>query len=628
MVTTMFRFAFRARHQKHLGLVLALAHAIAAWGQSSPPVAPQDLKSRLQAAAAAQQSGDAVAVEEASRGVLAVALHQMCDLRASLELFAASEALCKRSLDLEDSADTRFSLAIAETREGQVDDAIGQVDKILARDSNNAAAWNLQGKLWMMKKEYAKAADSLGKSLALQNDPEAAYTMATALLRTNQVEKAAAVFGQLQAASGDRAEGYILAARAYEAANLLDQAENEYKRAIARDAKASRGHYFLGLFYLVRNGWDPTPQARDEFLAEVAVNPTDFFGNYFMGYLTFLEKQYEESDRYMMVASKARPDWPEPYLYMGLNAYGAGLNARAETLLRKTIQLTGKDEARNNYQIRRALVPLGRILINRGEREEGTKYLVRSRDIENTLMDNNRQQALSDEQAAPGAELHSLTVEVQKTAPAKQVQDPALPLDPDAWQTLDAAERTHAQEKERVLRTVLANAYNDIATSQARRRDYEVALVHFQDAERWDPKIPGLMRNLGFAAFFTRHYAESARALKIVAGDDPTDRRAVSMLALSLYSINDYGQAAKAFDQVPDETLADPRMTYAWATSLVRTKDKERASTVLAKLVAQPIPPGMLVLAGKLYADIGDQNSAADCYRRAKEQDPSVVVPK
>lgn len=609
-------------------MVFALAHSIAASGQSSPPVVPQDLKTRLQAAAAAQQSGDPAAVEEASRGVLALALRQMCGLRASLGLFDASEALCKRSLDFEESADTRFSLAITYTGAGQLDEGLEQVDKVIATDSNNAAAWNLQGKLWMMKKEYAKAADSLAKSLALQNDPEAAYTMATALLKTNQVEKAAAVFHQLQVASGDRAEGYILAARAYEAANLPAEAEREYNKAIALDAKASRGHYFLGLFYLVKNGWDPTPQAREEFLAEVAVNPTDFFGNYFMGYLTFLEKHYEESDRYMAVAAKARPDWPEPYLYMGLNAYGAGLSARAETLLRKAIQLTGSDEGRNNYQIRRALVPLGRILINRGEREEGTKYLVRSRDIENKLMDNNRQQALADEQAAPGAELHNLSVESEKTSAAKQGEDAAVPLDPDAWQRLDASERTQAQESEHALRTVLANAYNDLATSQARRRDYEVALVHFQDAQRWDPEIPGLMRNLGLAAFFSKHYAESARALKIVVKNDPSDRRAVSMLALSLYSINDFGQAAKVFDQVQDETLADPRMTYAWATSLVRTNDKQGAATVLAKLVAMPIPPGMLALAGKLYADMGEQKSAAECYRRAKEQDPNVVVPK
>src|SRR5262249_48586394 len=137
-----------------------------------------------------------------------------------------------------------------------------------------------------------KAANSLAKSLALQNDPEVAYTMATALLKSNQADKAASVFQALQAASGHRAESYILAGRTYEMAGMTSEAESEYKKAIAQDARGSRGHYFLGLLYLTKNGWDPTPQARQEFAAETELNPSDFFGNYFLGYILSLEKNY------------------------------------------------------------------------------------------------------------------------------------------------------------------------------------------------------------------------------------------------------------------------------------------------------------------------------------------------
>jgi tetratricopeptide (TPR) repeat protein len=624
------RFPIRRPGQQGLGLLLALALAVSAVSQSSPPGVSQDLRTRLQAAATAQQAGDAAAVAEANQRVLALALHQIADLRESLGLFPVAVELCKRSLDFEDSADTRFSLAIAYTREDQPDDALEQVSKILAADSTNAAAWNLQGKLWMMKKDFSKAADSLTKFLALQNDPEVAYTLATALLRTNQVERAAVVFHQLQSLSGDRAESHILAARAYEAAGLTAEAESEYKDAIARDAKTSRGHYFLGLFYLTKNGWTPTPPVREEFLAEVAQNPNDFFGNYFMGYLTSLEKNYAESDRYLKVAALAKTDWPEPYLYMGLNAYATGSNARAEELLRKAIELTGDDEARNNYQIRRAFFALGRILVISGRKEEGTKYLVLSRDMENTLMDANRQQALSDEQAAPGTQLRDVSLERPQTPPVTKIQDPAAPLDPSVWQSafVSASERALAQESERQLRTVIANAYNDLAASQARRREYEIALARFHDAERWDPKIPRLLRNLGLAAFFSKDYSECARVMKMVVSEDPSDQRATSVLALALFSIQDYAEAAEAFDRVPDATLSDPRMTYGWALSLAKTNDQQRAATVLDKLVAQPIPPEMLVLAGQLYAEIGDQKNAQVCYQRAREQDPNVILPR
>ncbi len=39
---------------------------------------------------------------------------------------------------------------------------------------------------------------------------------------------------------------------------------------------------------------------------------------------------------------------------------------RAETILRKAVELTGRDEARYNYQIRRAYIDLGSILSSSG----------------------------------------------------------------------------------------------------------------------------------------------------------------------------------------------------------------------------------------------------------------------
>ncbi len=610
------------------GILLLGSIALVAAAQISP-VAPLDLKSRLQAAAVAQQSGDASAVAEANKLVIALALREMSDLHASVGQFPSAAELCKRSLDFEDTVAARFQLAIAYTRSGRTDEALTEVGKTLADDSSNAAAWNLQGKLWMMRKEYQKTADSLARSLALQNDPEVAYTMATALLRTNQVEKAAAVFAQLQTASGDRASGHILTGRAYESANLPSQAEAEYKKAIARDAKASRGHYFLGLFYLTANGWNPTPQARAEFEAEAALNPTDFFGNYFLGFLLSREKSYAESDRYLNAAALARPDWPEPFLYLGLNAFGSGSYARAEPALRRAIQLTGNDESRNNYQIRRAYFALGRTLIISGKQEEGTKYVVRSREMGATVMAND-QQALATEQAAPGAELVQMSKARAETSSALQTIDASAPLDSAVWKSASIAdsEKAQAQETERRLRTVLANAYNDLGTSQARRHEYELAVAYFRDAERWDSRAPGLMRNLGLAAFLSRNYTESVRALKMVLQEDPADQRAVGMLALSLYSTKNYAEAAKAFDRIPDVASSDPRMAYGWALSLARTNDRQRASAILEKLVTQPIPPEMLVLIGQIYVEIGDQKNAEICFKRAKEQDSNISVPR
>jgi len=624
----------RAYWKFSLAGVLALASLHVSMGQTpqaQTPAQNDELRARLVAAAQAQQSGDPAAVAEANRRVIALATRQMCDLRTNQRQLPVAAELCRRSLSLEESPDTRLQLAIIYTQAGHTDEALKETAKVVEDDPKNAAAWDLTGKLWMMKKDYRQAADSLDKSLALQSDMEVAYTMATALLKLNEKAKAAAGFQKMYDASDNNAGLHVLTGRAYQDAELNDDAEREYKAAIEKDAKGSRGHYFLGLFYLEKNGWAPTPEAREQFLAEVAVNPADFFGNYFMGYLMSEAKEFAASDCYLKVASAAKPDWPEPYLYMGLNAYGEGANQQAEGYLRKSIKLTGKEEGRNNFQIRRAYFTLGRILMTSGRREEGAKLLARSREMETNLVVNSRPRALANTDAAPGAAPatnapHDQTPVVALGAVAR----PWAPMDSSAWDSAHLTPETRAQSEaaEKQLRAILSSAYNDWGTSEARRREYASALNHFQEAEGWDASTQGLMRNLGLAAFLSKNYDESARVLRSVVAADPSDQRSASMLAMSLYSTKNYAEAVKVFERVGDSALADPRMAYGWADSLAKTKDTQQASTVLGKLVVQQLPPEMLVLAGQLYSDIGDQSSAQNCYRRAREQDPNIQLPK
>jgi tetratricopeptide (TPR) repeat protein len=100
------------------------------------------------------------------------------------------------------------------------------------------------------------------------------------------------------------------------------------------------------------------------------------------------------------------------------------------------------------------------------------------------------------------------------------------------------------------------------------------------------------------------------------------------MLAMSLYSIKNYPEAAMVFERIPDEALADPRMSFAWAHTLSEAKEPQRAEEVLGKLTQQSIPAALLVRAGQLYADLGDQANAQTCYKKAREQDPNIKTPQ
>ena len=149
-----------------------------------------------------------------------------------------------------------------------------------------------------------------------------AYALATAYLNLGETDKAQAIFKELTDAAGDSASVHIMIGRAYQNAGQSGRRRPRVQPRRRRSTpKARERTTSLALLYLSQNEWVATPQAREQFAEEVKINPKDFFGNFFLGYVDNADKQYDDSDRYLKVAALDKPDWPEPYLYMGLNAF-------------------------------------------------------------------------------------------------------------------------------------------------------------------------------------------------------------------------------------------------------------------------------------------------------------------
>jgi tetratricopeptide (TPR) repeat protein len=175
--------------------------------------------------------------------------------------------------------------------------------------------------------------------------------------------------------------------------------------------------------------------------------------------------------------------------------------------------------------------------------------------------------------------------------------------------------------REKRLRHTLSAVYNDWGAAEAHQDQFLAAMVHFQEAERWDASTPGLMRNLGLAASKVGDNREAVRALKLAVKGDPKDNVSRSLLAVSLFALGDYAEAAKSFDRFGDAALADPEMAYAWAFSLSRTSQFQRARIILDKLSDQSLTAEMLILVGKVYNDVGDYTHALTCFQKASRQD-------
>lgn len=588
--------------------------------QSESP-ALAELQKRVAAVQAARDSGDPQAVTHASRALIALGLRQVAHLRLVENAFPASIDLYKRSLDFEDNPSTRVDLAIANLRAKKLDDSLTEVRNAILADADDARAWRVQGMVYMSKGQYGPAADSLQRSLAIRDDLEAAYSLGICFLAVHDKEKAAAVFQKMDEEAANRGAMHVLMARAYRDGGYLEDAVRELNFALQLDPKTAHAHYLLGLVYLLQEEWAPKPQIREQFLLELRLNPRDFLSNYLLGAMESNEKNFAESDRYLKTATEIQPNWSEPWLYLGLNANNQGDPKQAEIYLRQAITQNGPDDSRSNYLIRKAYFALGRILSQSDRKDEARVYLQKARELEE------RVQAESVTNGPAGG--MGGTNEAYIAAPDLKNAEDRTALDPgrhDPTAELDAAalsrsdlteeEKRAALVEEKRLRAMLGASFNDLATSEAIRQQYNLALDHYQEAERWEPESPGLMRNLGVTAMKAGKYSEAVRALSQVLSADPQDDSARAMLGMAYYQTSQYKEASQTISPLGDAALRDPGLGYAWADSLVKQQDLESAGRILDKLEATPLSTETLMLVGRSWEDIGNHLRAVATYHK------------
>jgi tetratricopeptide (TPR) repeat protein len=593
-----------------------------------------ELTRRITAAQAARTSGDASAVALANQRLIALALRDLGQLRLIESAYPQAVELYRRSLEFEDQPGTRVDTAIAELQANRTNDAIADAGNALQSDSKDARAFTILGRAWVKKQEYAKAAEALQQAARLNPDPEALYSLGICLLQAKDAkdkERAAGVFQQMVRMAGESGSLHVLFGRAYRDANDMPGALREFQRAIVLDTKTQHAHYFLGLARLAVNEWKPTPEIKAEFFKELEYFPHDYLANYILGFIASGNREYDVSDRYLKIAVEVNPDWPEPWLYMGLNAYAQSDNKRAEEMFRKAIALTGEDESRSNFQIRRAYVDLGRILANSGRAEESEKYLAKARDLQNkTLQEGQQNVAAMALAGGAGTAAAIVPLNPQSETEAAPValgnSDPFARIDASvvARANLTDQQRTAADSQENRLRSVLGLGFNDLATSEAVRRDYPAALGHYQEAERWDPAIPGLAKNLGQAAFRLNNYAEAIRGLSRALVEKPSDDPVRAMLGMTYFGSEQYANVVTTVSPLGVPGMQDSKVGYAWAVSLFHLNELKMASNVLNEFEKANPSNDALFLSGQLWIDIGDYAQAVDAFHSALRSDPSL----
>jgi tetratricopeptide (TPR) repeat protein len=603
----------------------------------APAVSPAEaaLNQRLQEAQAARSAGDPEAIAAANRHLSALALRELAQLRLLQLAYPQAIELYRSSLDLDNLPEAHVDLAIADMDAGQLDSARVEIIHALAVIPDDVRANTVMGRIQTRQHDYTAAAQSFTKAVQSKPDIELLYSLAICLLNTKDPkdkERAATVFRQMSDFAGESGSLHVLFGRAYRDAEDLPAAVKELERAIQLDPKTPHAHYFLGLARLSLNEWKPTPEAKAELHKEAENYPKDFLANYMLGFIASEERDYATSENYLKIAADVGPTWPEPWLYMGLNAYSQGDMKRAEETLRKAVELTGKDEARSNYQIRRAYVDLGRILSTSGRKDEAQTFIAKARDLQNKTMEMTQQSVAQTAAAAGAGDAAGI---VALNSDAEKEAAPLLPGNTDPFAPVDASavaranltpqQRAAADSQETRLRAILGESLNDLATSEAVRGQYAVALGHFQEAEHWSPTQPGLAKNLGLCAYKVNAYPEAIRGFSRALEEKPSDSPVRALLGMSYFATDKFSDAVRTFEPLGTRGMQDPTVGYAWATALARTADLKQASVVLTQFENAQLTNDLLILVGQLWTEIGDYHHAVDTLHRALQSDPALL---
>lgn len=169
-----------------------------------------------------------------------------------------------------------------------------------------------------------------------------------------------------------------LNAEALEEQGKWQPAELEYEDILKKDPNARGIHFLLGRLLLSRpdGGPDAPEQAKQEFLKELQIDPTNVDAHYILGELARRSGNWDQAISRFSQAAKLNPNFAEAYLGWGVSLLGDKKYQEAIAPLRHAEDLTPR-----NPDIHNALATA---LVRTGQKEEAKKEFAILRNLSST----------------------------------------------------------------------------------------------------------------------------------------------------------------------------------------------------------------------------------------------------
>ncbi len=504
---------------------LATLFVIPSYAYQANRPSGSDLKRDYDAAQQARSQGDMALAATHSRLFIVHALNLLAQNFANVGDHSEAASLFDEGLLLDpDDVAMRLDYVQEAIAAGDLEKATELAQEAVARAPRNASAHLTLGRVLLLKKENLQAQKQMVIAVALDPNYADGLALARADLTLKQEAQAATIFQEMQKGFGDTAQLHMDIGLQYAETDYSEQAEQEFKKAIAEDDKLPGAHYSLGAAYLQNMGEMNFPKAAAEFRKELELSPNDILSHSQLGYIAMKQHNFPEAETELLRASTLAPQDPDIDLMLGQLYIEMNQPVKAEAALRRSIELT-HDLSRNNYQVQRAHYLLARVLMQSGKAEEARQQI----QISNGLL----QQMDQAKQGKPAGSAHG---EAPSPLPDNNMSRPAA---------IDAQQLQQAKAIEVRLAPAIADTYNNLGVISAIQKDYQQAAAFFQDTAEWAPGLEGLDLNWGRAAFLGGEYEQAIPPLQRYLESHPEDESARSMLATSLKRIKQDGQNQK-----------------------------------------------------------------------------------
>jgi tetratricopeptide (TPR) repeat protein len=603
------------------------------------------LKRQFQSAKSALASGNLARAEDDYHLTIALGLRQLGNLSISQQQFDQAAALLDEAVKFspEDAA-LQVEDAIAWFRKGDANKAAAIIQSVLRAHSDNARAHNVLGRLYLFNGDPDSSIAELQKAVALQDDFETAYFLGIAFLRAKKTSEAAGLFAKLQAATGDSAALHVLFGRAYTITHFPEQAVAEFSKAVSLDPKYPRAHALLGYASLEFYGESSYPQARKLFEQELQIQPNDYLSLVLLGISTTSLRDYPAAETALLRATRLRPEVASPYLYLGETYSSNGRFKEAVAALQKYVALV-RTPQESNRNLSRGYFLLGQDLLRLGGRaEEARQALARSQQLREVQFKYDQEhmfltpaQQKEQKELEASADARSLSSDRmagvleagsrEEDRTAQEIAQGGMPSDssPSSPPPQTPAESQAAKQYRAFASEILASSYNDLGVMRAKNSQFAEAAEFFKQAHAWNPTLPSLDRNYGFAAYRAELYAEAIPPLERQLAAHSNDAFVRQILGLSYFDQENYSKAAEVLRPLSSNPPDDPALLFAWGTALVRTRQSAEAAKIFQRMLQKnDTNPGVHYLLGQAYAQDKDYSNALNELKAAVSLDPKL----